>query len=353
MIRRQGVCGRRWATAKMIVRSVTILCMSATLCSAGMWIDDDVLSQLPVSGPAWENLLREANQPVDRPDLSDQDDRSNVRVMAKALAYARTGTPFYRDEVIRACMDVIGTEGGRTLALGRELMAYVLAADLVRLPSAEDARFRTWLETLPERTFGGRTLISTHEDRPNNWGTHAGASRLAVAIYLGDTAEIERSARVFRGWLGERDQYAGFKFGDLAWQCDGSRPVGIGPVNCFRNGVRLDGALPEELRRSGAFAWPPPKQNYIYEALQGALAQAVLFERLGYRPFTWGTFALVRAYAWLYHEARFPAEGDDRWQIHLVNHFYGTRFPVEATTTPGKNVGWTEWTHGSRSRWPR
>ena len=32
------------------------------------------------------------------------------------------------------------------------------------------------------------TLVSTHENRPNNWGTHAGAARAAVARYLGDSA---------------------------------------------------------------------------------------------------------------------------------------------------------------------
>lgn len=46
-----------------------------------------------------------------------------------------TGTQSYRTDVINACMDAIGTEsGGRTLALGRELGAYVIAADLVGLP---------------------------------------------------------------------------------------------------------------------------------------------------------------------------------------------------------------------------
>jgi hypothetical protein len=68
------------------------------------------------------------------------------------------------------------------------------------------------------------TLVSTHEDRPNNWGTHAGASRVAVAVYLGDSAELERAAQVFKGWLGDRASYAGFNYGDLSWQCDAANP---------------------------------------------------------------------------------------------------------------------------------
>lgn len=310
-------------------------------------MEDQRLARLPTTGPAWERLFLEANQPLGTPDLANQDDPTNVRVFAKALVYARTGIERYREEVIEACMAAIGTEGGETLALGRELMAYVLAADLVSLPPEEDQRFRAWLATLPGRVIGDRTLRSTHEDRPNNWGTHAGASRLAVAIYLGDSEEMARSAQVFRGWLGDREAHAGFAYGDLAWQCDAQQPVPINPAGCTRNGHSIDGALPEELRRAGGFVWPPPHENYIYEALQGAMAQAVMLSRLGHDVWSWEDQALLRAYRWLYGQADFPAEGDDRWQIHLVNHFYGTDFPTAETTSPGKNIGWTEWTHGT------
>ena len=76
-----------------------------------------------------------------------------------------------------------------------------------------------------------RTLVSTHEDRPNNWGTHAGAARAAIAAYLGDSAQLARTALVFRGYLGDRAAYAGFEFGDLSWQCDpAAGPSGINPA---------------------------------------------------------------------------------------------------------------------------
>ena len=52
---------------------------------------------------------------------------NNVYVLAKALVYVRTGIASYRDTVVKDCMLAIGTEtGGRTLALGRELAAYVI-----------------------------------------------------------------------------------------------------------------------------------------------------------------------------------------------------------------------------------
>jgi hypothetical protein len=303
---------------------------------------------LPTTGPAWDNLKRAADRPVGPPDLSNQNDPTNVLVMAKALVYARTGEKRYRDAVIRACMQAIGTEtGGRTLDLGKELIAYILAADLVGLPEQEDQRFRAWLRDLLDRRFpSGKTLRSTHEIRPNNWGTYAGASRLAIAAYLGDQAEFEQAARVFKGWLGDREAHISFRFKDRSWQADPFHPVGINPLGAMKEGHSIDGVLPDDQRRSGGFRWPPPKENYVYSALQGALAQAIILNRAGYPVWEWEDRALLRAFRWLYDQADYPAKGDDTWQPHVINYYYGTDFPAPIPTKPGKNVGWTDWTHG-------
>lgn len=312
----------------------------------GIWTSAAELQRLPASGAAWDALLREANQATGTPDLSDQDDDTDVRVLAKALAYARIGKSSYRDDVIRACRDAIGTEaGGETLALGRNLVSYVIAADLVDLPAQDDALFRTWLSVCLTEYLAGRTLRSTHEDRPNNWGTHAGASRIAAALYLGDAVEVDRCAQVFKGWLGDRATYSAFDYGELYWQNDSSRPVGINPVGATRNGHSIDGVLPDDQRRAGAFSWPPPKENYVWEALQGALVQAVLLDRAGYDAFNWENQALLRANRWLHDVCDYEATGDDTWQPHVINHYYGTSFPAPNPSSPGKNVGFTDWTH--------
>ena len=147
-------------------------------------------------------------------------------------------------------MLAIDTEiGGRTLALGRELVAYVIAADLVGLTPSEDAVFRDWLETTLTRELDGRTLQSTHEDRPNNWGTNAGASRAAIAVYLQDEVELARIAQVFKGWLGDRASYSGFSYGSLAWQADEDNPVGINPLSAEKDGEYISGVIPHDLRR--------------------------------------------------------------------------------------------------------
>jgi hypothetical protein len=281
------------------------------------------------------------------PDLSDPDAATNVQVMAKALVYRRTGEEPYRQEVITACRGVIGTEGRSTLALGRELAAYVIAADLVGLPEEDDRLFREWLRRVRHRELEGRTLISTHEKRPNNWGTHAGASRMAVAAYLGDSEDLERAAAVFHGWLGDRAVYDGFRYRDLWWQARPETPVGINPPGASKEGHSIDGVLPDDQRRAGRFRWPPPRENYVYGALQGALAQAVILHNAGYPVWSWEERALLRAFVWLHEQAGFPAGGDDTWQPHVVNFYYGTRFPAPVPSRPGKNVGWTDWTHAA------
>jgi len=312
-----------------------------------IWIERQRLLNLPVSGVAWEALLATARMPLSRPNLSDQNDQTNVRVLAQALVYARTGVERYRQSVVAACMAAMGTEvNGRTLELGKELAAYVLAADLVGLPAQDEKQFRSWLDEVRYRRFpSGKSLVSTHERRPNNWGTFAGASRLAIAAYLDDGEEIQRAAQVFKGWLGDRQAYQGFRFRDLSWQGDARAPVGINPVGAVRRGFSVDGVLPDDQRRGGGFQWPPAKENYVYSALQGALVQAIILDRLGYPVWEWQDQALLRAFNWLYEKADYPAVGDDTWQPYVINYFYNSNFPTSKPAKSGKNVGWTDWTH--------
>src|SRR5213596_2725594 len=213
-----------------IALGLAISATPAAAASKGIWISRDEIMSLPMCGPAWAALKKQADLPAGTPLLSNQDQNNNVYVLAKALVYVRTGIASYRDSVVKACMAAIGTEvGGRTLALGRELEAYVVAADLVGLDPADDLKFRAWLRLTLTEVLDGNTLQSTHEVRPNNWGTHAGDSRAAVAAYLGDSVELARCAKVFKGWLGDRASYAGFSFGDLSWQADSTHPVGVNP----------------------------------------------------------------------------------------------------------------------------
>ncbi len=318
----------------------------------GIWISHEEIAALPMAGRAWEALKAQADAPAGAPVVRDQDQDNNVNVLAKALVFVRTGEQRYRTEVRSQCVAAIDTElGGRTLALGRELAAYVIAADLVGLEPGEDVPFRAWLRHCLTEALDGRTLVSTHEDRANNWGTHAGASRAAVAVYLGDTAELARAAQVFHGWVGERAAYAGFSYGDLDWQADPAQPVGINPAGAARAGESIDGVIPDDMRRGCGFQFPPCETGYPWEALQGATVMAEILHRQGYDAWSWGDHALFRAVRFLYDLGRrYPgagwwASGDDEWNVWLVNRAYGTSFPTESPAGAGKNMGWTDWTH--------
>lgn len=312
----------------------------------GLWICPQEAQNLPVSGPAWDALTRRAHGPAKPPNLSDKDDTADVDTVARALVYARVGDQTLRRQVIEASAQVMGTEeGGTVLGLARGLVSYVIAADMVGLPEDLDTRFRAWLATVRDRPLRGRTLRETHRERPNNWGTHAGASRLAIALYLGERDEVARVARVFRGYLGDREAYAGFRFGARDWQADPSRPVGINPAGAVVAGRDVDGVLPDDQRRCcQGFKWPPPGENYVYEALQGALVTAVLLDRAGYEDvWEWQDRALLRAFRWLHDVAGYPATGDDEWQAHVINWAYDTDFPAPVPARPGKGLGFTDW----------
>ena len=308
---------------------------------------------LPASGGAWQNVLDWAQQSAAGPNLADQNDQTDAVVVAKALVYVRTGQTKYRDEAVAAIMAVMGTESGSgILAIGRNLAGYVVAAGLVGLDGSDDAEFRAWLDQIRFQVFDGAgpalSIISCHEKRPNNFGTHCGTSRLAAAIYLGDDADVANAAVVFRGYLGDRAVYAGFKFGaDLSWQCDPDQPVGINPAGCQKDGHVVDGVLPDDQRRGGSVTWPPPAENYVWEALQGAISQARILERQGYPAFNWSNQALLRAVTWLHEQANFPATGDDTATPYLINAEYGASFPTSTNVRPGKNgLGWYDWFYG-------
>lgn len=341
-------------TLVVVTLSFPVPSRAQSVLSQGLWISKSELAKLPTSGTAWTSLNAAAQVTCTRPNLSDQEDPANVCIMAKALVFARTGNATMRLRVVEALTAIVnsGVYQGRALSLGRELITYPIAADLIDLKTYDPAlntRFRAKLAALlvTPTTDGPVNLIDCHERRPNNWGNHCGASRVAVAAYLGDSTQLARAAKVFKGYLGDRTSYASFVYGDdLSWQCNPAAPVGINPMNCKIGSAQVGGILPDDQRRAGAYTWPPPKENYVYEGLQGAMAEAVILHRAGYDPFNWGNKALLRAFQWLQSQANFLATGDDTWLPYLVNYYYGKgTLPAASPTRPGKNVGWTDWTH--------
>jgi hypothetical protein len=307
-----------------------------------------------MSGDAWNRLKATADGDLGPATIADYTANHDVKTLAVALVYARTRDIHYRQKAVDAIMQVIGTEeGGLLLMLARNLVCYVIAADLIDLQSfnpSQDAQFRSWISTVRYTQFADGTLINNHELRANNRGTMAGASRAAIAVYLGEATELARTAQVFQGWVGDRAAYAGFRYiHDLSWQADASQPVAVNQPSAVKNGFSIDGALPEEMRRGCAFQMPPCPTVYAWGGLQGALVQAMILSRQGYDVWNWQEQALLRAVEFLYaldqQYGGWWATGDDTWIPWLVNFVYGTSFPTSPAKI-GKNMGWTDWMYG-------
>lgn len=320
----------------------------------GMWLTRAELDSLPMSGAAWDHVVSVANSSWGSPNISDQDSKHDTNVLGGALYAARTGNAAMRTKTANAIMSAINTEdGGRVLALARNLPGYVIAADLINLPAynaSMGTTFATWLSAVRnEQMTECDTIIKCHNRRPNNWGTHAGSARISADVYLNDTAELALAAKTFKGWLGDRASYASFSYGDLSWQCTSSLPVGVNRADCGDK----SSMLPDDMRRGGSFKIPPATTNYPWGALEGASIQAELLSRNGYPAWQWGfntlnDQAMRRALVALdSFDRRFGgwwAEGDDVATVWIVEHAYNAGFRT-APSRAGKTIDFTDWTH--------
>lgn len=317
------------------------------------------LAALPISGAAWDRLVEDAGGDIGSANLGDQDNKHAVRTLGVALVAARTGSETLRGKARDAIMSAIGTEGGShnpALALGRQLGAYVMAADVIGLSGSDASTFRSWLGPVRTRILGGHSrwdsLVHTHEDSANNWGAFAGASRIAASIYLGDAADVARAASVLGGFLGDRGAYAGFRpldGEDATWACE---PDTYTPVNppCTKDGIDVNGAIVSDIARGGSLRWPPGESgiSYTQEALQGLVVQAELLSRAGYPTWVWSDRALLRV-------ARLVSEFDG-WNTSsvtyhvpwLLNRRYGLSLPLKAAGS-GRVFGYTDWLYGPHS----
>ena len=302
-----------------------------------------------MSGPGWNELIVAANGATSTAVVSNQDSDASTGTMAAAIACARAKLQSHCDKTIAALRSAATgnpESGGRALAFGREMIGYVLAADIIGLKDRDpalDAQFRAkltkWLDA--PTSSGPDSLRICSNDRPNNWGTHCTASRIAIDLYLGDRADLDKAANIVKGWMGDRSAYAGFDYGDLWWQADPKAPVGVNPKNSTISGYNVGGLQPEEMRRGGSFKWPPTQTDYAWEGNQGALASTWMLMRAGYDADLWSDRAECRVAEALYRIG-WPAVGDDQWQPWLINHICGTNYPTPGGGR-GKNVGWTRW----------
>ena len=311
-----------------------------------VWLTKSEIMSKPTSGAAWEAVAAAAKSSWGSAKVSDQNSQHDVNCLAGALYGVRMGDQAMITKVGNNCLQAIGTEaGGRTLALGRNLAAYCAAADTVEF---REPAFVNWVKAVVRKNLDGMTLQQCQEKRANNWGVMASMSRISAALYTRDQTDLARATLVFQGWLGDRDKYAGFKFGDMGWQCDTSKPVGINPQGCQKSGHPVDGCLPDDQRRAGGFTWPPPAENYVRGSLGPAFVACEMLRRNGYPDASiWSQTALRRAIGFFVGQAKGAFSGDDAWQPFLVRAVYpGVNCPGGSPSTKGKPWSWTAFTHG-------
>lgn len=322
--------------------------------TAGLWTSRTELLALPTSGAAWDRLVATARGSWGTPSLSDNNAQHDTATLAGALVAVRTKDAALTAKTRAAIMAVTRiTSFRRVLELSRNLPSYVIAADLVGLTPADDARFRAFLSAVRTRPLdghsGGTDLLSTALRSPNNWGTMARAAVTSIDLYLGDRKQLLQVAAAHRAWLGEPVANQ-LRYTDTRWHAAGA-PVGINRRGSTVLGLDVDGVLPEDQRRSGdpKARTAAAKGSYPWEALQGAVVTGVLLDRAGVVDIDAGDRALARAVDWLFTENANPPTSDDLWLPWLINDVAGTRFPTQPTRSPGKNMAWTDWTSGPGS----
>ena len=343
--------------------------LSSVSTGSGMWISQSELMSLPTSGTAWNKMRSVAYGSWGTADLKNQNNKHAINTLAGALAYVRTGDPALRSKVrdgILAAKRTLDessewqTRSG-VLSAGRQIGAYVISADLINLknydPSA-DNEFRSWLTTIRTTNIGthGRwnSITFTCENVAANWGTFACASRIAASIYLGDTADVQRSAAILRAFFGERNYYpanapgkngyfqhnSGFQ---SSWACAEATWTGINSA-CTKSGVNIDGALVEDASRGGGCCTLQGDGTmYSWEALQGLFVSAELLYRTGAygNPYSWSNQALKRALDFM-QRSGWGISNVAKYVPWMANARYGTNYPT-ATASTGRIMSWGDW----------
>ena len=346
----------------------------------GIWISKSELMALPSSGTAWNGLKSSCDSLTASPGLLAQagghTSEHDVKTLACAYVAVRLNSPSYYQKTVDNLVAAVGSEtrcGGDTcnsLSLHRNLAAYAIAADVIDFPhngysayGKTEAYFRDWLNRMLvyDHPAGGGCggsncdVISKHENHASNHGTVAGASRMAIDLYLGNTADFTKAAKVFKGYTGDRSSWVfNTAFGDTSWQCNPSLPIPINPQGCTKvysgTTYSIDGAEAAEMQRGGAFQLPPIRTQYPWAALTGSVVQAEILYRKGYDSYGWGNQAMKRAVQFLYNLDKtyggwWATHSQQAWIPWTINKRYGTGFPTISPMNEGTNMGWTDWTH--------
>ena len=353
----------------------------------GIWVDYTQLQSLPTTGGAWNNMVNAINAlPADGSgaDISNQESNHDQYTLAAALACARTNNTSYCTKARGAMSSAIGTEvttlttprspaENQWLPVGRNLASYVIAADVLKLrtdadPNSLGSRVNAWIAG-----FKGRVSSMGVEFRPFASGSNASAQEgfayAAVASYLKDTAMLNRAWDAFRTYAGDPtapdlENINIAKAIEYNWTSAPAKPAAkaVNPINTTKDGVRIDGAIGNDMRRGGAFAVVPGHTQYPWVGMEGFVPAALILHRAGYPAFEVADQAVKRAvdYLWyLYKNVdsywwEAPTKLGDVGRAdeikYLINTYYGTSYSVlYPLGIDSRTVGFTDWTHPNKA----
>lgn len=320
--------------------------------TGGIWISQSELTELPTFGPAWDSVVSAANSAWGSADLTDNNSDHDIMVLAGALVAARTDDAAMRSKVISGIHSLEDSGFARVLEMARNLPGYVIAADVINLLEVDpstDGWFRGFVADLRTKPLeghgGGQSLRETAMFSTNNWGSRARAAMVAIDLYLGETADLEEIVIAERGYLGEAVNHQ-LNFTDTDWHADPGSRAGVNRRGATIQEHDVDGVIPEDQRRTGAFKWPAQAGDYPWGALQGESMACAMLYRAGLMSFRAGDDALARAAGWLFNVNSNPPSGDDTPTTWIINRYAGTTFPTTAAAN-GKGIAWTDWTHAT------
>jgi hypothetical protein len=342
-------------TAKLKISGsvfLILLSYSALVAEIGLWTSSAELASKPTFGEPWQAVVDAADAVnPNAASVSNQDSNNNVEILAAAIAFARNGNQVYRNKVVTACELLVagGNPGDRTLAWARETGAYALAADLVDYRTPD---FELWLRNMAEGYIASdnRTMLEMFYARPNNWGTMGFGSLCAIYGFLQDTTRLDQIKNYWiQSVLGPKP--AALNYGDdLSWHVDQNNLRLVNPKGSVKEGLNIDGVIPDDMRRNGSFSNPPPvpTTSYHWEVLQGIVMGARILDRLGMGIWAVSDSAIYRAVYILQVEwenafGNWKAEGDDLWMLPFIDEVYGTNYTIGQPSRVwehGKNTGW-------------
>lgn len=320
----------------------------------GIWISTEEIMRLPMSGPAWGRVLSAANSNWGSVCLYDNNCTHDVNTLAGALVAVRMNDNVMRNKVITGLQAATKSDLSRALELSRGLQTYIIAADII---GYHDVGFENWVRqmlTVDIPGHSGNGVLGTALNSSNNWGGHARASVAAAAIYLNDANYKQKLLTAYKAFIGMPSVGNTLVYNDTNWHFDPNNKSGVNRIGSVRSGVNISGVLPEDWRRSAEYKWPPSTSGYMWEGMQGFVVTAVILHRAGMLPFNSGDNAVMRAMDVLYAKGEASlnnpiyinsASADDTWIPWVVNYYLKEkRYPTEVAN-PGKNMGWTDWTH--------